>query len=599
MSHAAITFVILAVVVALFISTKIPVEIVAVGAAISLFATGVLSLDQTIGGFGDPAVVFIASLFVVSEGIDASGVSMWVGQALMARAGTSRTRLLVLVMLAVAGLSALVTINGAVSALLPAVVIMAIRFDPPSRLLLPLAFAAHSGSLLTLTGSPVNVIIAEAMASTGERPLGYVEWALVGVPLLLGTIGITLFAGRLVPNRRARLMPADFSNHARMLVTQYVLADELYRLRFNANSSNIGQPASAIDFAGYEGVSLVGVQTKDAFQVKGNDAIEAGDVAIVRGDGENVRRLAMAEGLTATPVSPRNPESDLLNREHGVAEVVIPPRSEMIGERVFPGMITESGDLVILAVQRQGADVAEETELSAGDTLLLRGRWEALRRNLADPEILVVDAPELVERRTAPLGSRARMVIGVVVVMVLLLVTRIVPPAVVTLLAACAMILLRVINTDQGYRAIAWSAVILVGAMIPMSTAMRESGAAQMIAEGVVRFVHGAGPYGLLGGLFLLTAALGQVISNTATALIVAPIGVSAASQMHMSARPVLMTIAVAAAASFLTPIATPVNMMVQGPAGLRFSDYWRLGLPLLLWYFIVAVGLIPIVWPW
>jgi di/tricarboxylate transporter len=154
-----------------------------------------------------------------------------------------------------------------------------------------------------------------------------------------------------------------------------------------------------------------------------------------------------------------------------------------------------------------------------------------------------------------------------------------------------------VLTVEQAYRGITWSAVILVAAMIPMSTAMHESGAAQLLAEGIVRLTHGFGPYGLLGGLFVLTAMLGQVISNTATALVVAPVAVSAASQMNVSVRPVLMTVAVAAAASFLTPIATPVNMMVQEPAGLHFSDYWKLGLPLLLWFFVVSIGLVPLIW--
>jgi di/tricarboxylate transporter len=260
-------------------------------------------------------------------------------------------------------------------------------------------------------------------------------------------------------------------------------------------------------------------------------------------------------------------------------------------------MVTSSGDLVILAVQRKGVDLTNETALAAGDTLLLRGRWDALERNLDDPDVLVVDNPDLVRRRTAPLGKRARKTFAVLFVMVLLLATRVGPPALVALAAACTMVLLGVVTVEQGYRAINWSAVVLVGAMIPMSTAMHESGAAQMTAEALVRVVSPAGPYGLLGGLFCLTAVLGQVISNTATALVVAPIAVSAANQMSISVRPVLMTVAVAATASFLTPIATPVNMMVQGPSGLRFGDYWKLGLPLLLWFFVVSIALIPLIW--
>ncbi|HKW48435.1 MAG TPA: SLC13 family permease, partial [Gemmatimonadaceae bacterium] len=511
MSHAAITFLVLAVVVVLFVTTRIPVEIVAIGGALSLYATGVIDLEKTFGGFGDPTIIFIASLFIVSEALDAAGVSTWAGQALIARAGESRARLATYVMLAAAGLSALVTINGAVAALLPAVVVMAIRYQAPSRLLLPLAFAAHAGSLLTLTGSPVNVIIAQAIAADGQRAPSYFEFGLVGAPLVAGTIAIiSLFGKRLLPRRHARTMTVDFSDHARLLMKQYALSDELFRLQFTADSPNVGELSPGLDLAKHRGITIVGFQTKKPHDGHGHGAIESGDVVIVRGEREDVTQVATEQRLTMTAVAPSDPDA-VLTRERGVAEVVIPPRSDMIGAVVFPGMVTSGGDLVILAVQRKGVDVTKETTLSPGDTLLLRGRWDALGRRLPrDPDVLIVDSPELVRRRAAPLGARARASSVILLAMVLLLATRAMPPAVVALIAACAMVLRRVLTVEQAYRGIAWSAVILVGAMIPMSTAMHDSGAAQLIAEGIVRLVHGFGPYGLLGGLFLLTAALGQ-----------------------------------------------------------------------------------------
>ena len=181
--------------------------------------------------------------------------------------------------------------------------------------------------------------------------------------------------------------------------------------------------------------------------------------------------------------------------------------------------------------------------------------------------------------------------------MVVLLATGAVPPAVAGLLAACAIVLLRVLTIEQSYRAISWTTVILVAGMIPLSTAMQESGAAEKLADGLVRIVGDAGPYALLVGLFLLTATLGQLISNMATALIVIPVAVSAAGDMSVSAKPVLMCVTVAAAASFLTPVATPANLMVMGPGGYRFGDYWKLGLPLLVLFGVVATLLVPVFW--
>jgi di/tricarboxylate transporter len=277
---------------------------------------------------------------------------------------------------------------------------------------------------------------------------------------------------------------------------------------------------------------------------------------------------------------------------------MIPPRSALIGQAMFPGMITPSGDLVVLAVQRQGQDQGpDETVLTAGDTLLLRGTWNALDEHLDDPDVVVVDSPEIVRRQAVPMGAGSKSAIVVLLAMVLLLATGAVPAVVAGLVAACAMVLLGAITVEQAYRSINWTTVILVGAMTPLSTAMSQSGAAKLLADGLVGLVGGAGPYALLAGLFLLTATLGQLISNTATALIIFPIAVAAAHEVGISARPVLMSVNVAAAASFLTPVATPVNLMVMGPGGYEFGDYWKLGLPCLLLFFVAAVFLVPVFW--
>jgi di/tricarboxylate transporter len=518
MSDAAITFAILLGVVVAFISNRIPVGLVAIGASLALYFTGVLDLEQSLAGFADPAVIFIATLFVVSEGLDTTGVTTWAGQLLIARVGDSRTRLIVLMMALVAGLTALISVNGAVAALLPVVVVIAVRLGrSPSQLLMPLVFGAHAGSMLALTGTPVNVIVSEAAADYGGRPFGYFEFALVGIPLVIGTIAIVvLFGERLLPSRSARSIPADLSRHARILVEQYGLDDAL----------------------------------------------------------------------------------TLISRSMGAAEVVIPPRSEAVGQTVFPGMVTDSGDLVIAAIQRQGEDLGPgDAVLAVGDVLLLRGEWSALDENLSDPNVLVVDAPEQVRRQTVPLGRGAREATLILGAMVVLLATGVVPSVIAGLLAAGALVLLRVVSVDGAYRAINWTTVVLVAGMIPLSTAMTQTGAADSVADALVGAVRDAGPYALLAGLFVITAAFGQLISNMATALIVIPIAAAAAVELGISPQPVLMSVTVAAAASFLTPVATPVNMMVMGPAGYRFGDYWKLGLPLLILSFAVAVLLVPVFW--
>jgi di/tricarboxylate transporter len=523
MSDIAITFAVLAAIVVLFVWGRIPVELTAIGATLVLWATGILDLDQALAGFGDSTVVFIAALFVVSEGLDATGVTAWAGQQLMERAGQSRTRLIVLMMLLVAGLTAIISVNGAVAALLPVVVVLATRTRrPASLLLIPLVFGAHAGSMLTLTGTPVNVLVSDAALEYGGTAFGFFEFALIGVPLLVGTIAVVVLLGdRLLPVRTPRVISADLSRHARTLVAQY---------------------APGVDPA-------------------------AADLAF--------------------------------DRETGLAEMVIPPRSPFVGEQVFAGMTTESGDLVVRAIQRRGEDVGEGgVALAVGDTILLQGPWEALDARAEDPGLLVVDRPTLVRRQAIPLGTGARRALAAAGGMVILLATGVVPSAVAGLLAAGALILTRVISLEAAYRAINWTTVVLVGAMLPLSTAMTETGAAKLVADGLVDAVRSAGPYALLAGLFLVTMVFGQLISNMATALIMIPIAVASATELGIAIRPVLMSVTVAAAAALLTPVATPVNLMIMGPAGYRFADYWKLGLAVMVVFFLVAVFLVPVFWP-
>jgi di/tricarboxylate transporter len=600
LAQSSICFLILGAAVALFIWNRLPIGIVAIAAALSLYATGILDLNQALAGFGDPVVIFIASLFVVSEALDATGVTTWVGQQLIVRAGNSQTRLIVLTMLLSAGLCALITPNGAVAALMPMVVILAIRLErSPSLLLMPLAFGAHAGSLLMLTGTGINVITSEAAVDAGLGGFGFFEFGLAGVPLLLGTIAIVvLFGQRLLPLRSAKSIPANLSDYARTMVKQYHLPDGLVRLRVERGSPLVGTARSALSLAGYPGTERVGVHAGSGGPVA-DDVFQQNDVLVVRGSAAAISRLADDQALAPlAESSAANAADSLVSGELGVAELMIPPRSAAIGMPVFPGMVTNSGDMVILAIQRQSEDLpAKETRLVAGDTLLVQGTWKALEANEDDADVLVVDSPGVVRRQAVPLGPGAGRAIAVLLAMVVLLATGVVPAAVGSLLAACALILLGVLSPNQAYRAISWTTIVLIGGMVPLSHALQSTGAAEQIAQALVRVVGDAGPYPLLLGLILLTAVLGQLISNTATALVVIPIAISAAAAFGVSGRPMLMAVNVMSAAAFLTPVATPGNMMVMGPGGYQFNDYWKLGLPLLVWFGVVSLLWVPLIW--
>lgn len=523
MSDATVSLIILGAATVLFIANRLPPEVVAIGTALAMAAFGVLDADQVVAGFGDPAVIFIASLLIVGEGLEAAGITAWAGQQISARAG-SPNRLLAMLLALVGLLAAIITANGAAAAMVPVAVVLALRSgSSPSRFLMPVAFSAVTGSLLALTGSPVNVIVAEAAGNAGVGEFGFFSFTLVGVPLLAGTIAICLLGGRLLRRRQARTIPRNLSQHARTLGQQYSI------------------PTDVLD-----------------------------------------RHSVPDPLLTATS---------------GAAEVVIPPRSELIGETFFTGMVTDDADLVVLAIQRAGRDMDGPTQVAAGDTLLLHGEWRALEETVADPGVLFVDDPRAVRRQAVPLGAGTRRMAAIVAAMVVLLASGVIPAFLATLLAAGAVVVTGVLRIEQVYRSISWSIVVLMGAMFAVSEGIMQSGAAEKIAGVLVDAVGDAGPYALLLGLFLLSVVLGQLISNTATALIIVPIAVSAAIDLDISARPVLMSVAVATSTAFLTPISTPANLIVMGPGGYRFGDYWPLGLCLVALFGVVAIGLVPVIW--
>lgn len=518
MADSTIALLILGGVIVLFAANRLPVGLVALSVPLALWATDVLDLEQAFAGMGDPVIVFIASLFIVSEAIDRTGLTTWAGARLAAVAGTERNRLLVAVMLLCAVMTALISLNGSVAALIPMVVALAVRAGrSPSTLLMPMVYAGSAGSLLVLAGSPVNVIVADAVADLGERPLRYFEFAWLGVPLLAVTMLIVVFLSpRLLPERTPAGAPRDLSRHAGQLA-------EFYEL----------------------------------------------DI----------------DGTT------------LLTRETGVVEAVIPPRSVLVGETVVLGA-RRASDLVVLAVRRRGSEIDGDTiTLQPGDSLLAYGRWEALETLAADRDVLLVDAPEVLQRQV-PLGRNAHKAAFILVAMVLALATGIVPPAIAGLLAAGALVLTGTLSSPQAFRAVSWETLVLVGALIPLSSAIRNTGAGDKIADVMISVIGSSSPRIALVAVFVLTVVLGLVISNTATILIVLPIGLALIAELGLNPTPVLMMLGLGASAALLTPVQTPGNLMVMGPGGYRFSDYARLGLPILLAWLAVGLVLIPLIWP-
>lgn len=601
MSDQWIVVTILAVAVAVFAWNRLPVGTVALGVAMSLWATGIVTLEQAVGGFGTPTIILIAALFVVAEGLDAAGVTTWMGQLVVKHAGGSRMILSLLVMIVVALLTTVITPNGSVAALYPLVVVLAVRYDIlPSKLLMPVAFAAHAGALLVLTGSPVTILVSEGADQAGFGTIGFFEVGLVGVPLLIGTVLVVLLFGeKLLPERVPKTLARDLSTLPSQLKGHYIGSDDVMRYAIDTGSPLVGQIAQDVHVNASERITILSLKNKTGKPLT-DDVVIPGTKITLRGDRAAINSFAAENGL-GKPIGGGEdaPERGLVSREYGIAEVLISPRSEYVGDTVFPGMITESGHLVIVAVNRYGESLDyDDVVLQPGDSILLQGTWESLDEHVSDPNLVVVDFPDAIKRQNVSLGTKAVPALVLLAGMVGLLVSGIVPSAIACLLCAIGMVLFQVVTVPQAHRSMNWTTLILVAAMIPLSDAITSTGVADLVADSILDSIGGLGPIAVMSAIFLITAVFGQVISNTATALILIPITLSLALEAGYSPMALLMCLNVAAAAALLTPIATPANFMVMEPAGYKFTDYWKLGLVVMAVYYLVAVFLVPVFWP-
>jgi len=591
------TFIILGITIVLFVWGRWPADLVAILSLLALALSGVIGTSDALAGFGNATVVMIAALFVVGEGLSRTGVTGWGGKKLLEVARGSKIRLLVVVMVGTASLSAFISNTGTVATLLPAVVAAAWTVGSmPSRFLIPLAFAANTGGLLTLTGTPPNIVVAQTLEQSGLRPFSFFEYALIGGPLLIAAvIYMALVGRRLLPSRSADQRPVDAAADLADLATAYSLGGNQYRLRVRASSSLIGKTVMEAALGPNYGAPVLRVEGRE---LAPGVVLQHDDILVVRAPDEAIDRLMQELGLSLQP--PGDTTDEFVSNEIGLAELIPTPRSEYLGRSMVLGRIDERLGVQLLAVRRRGEPVVErELALEFGDSALVRGTWDAIgelqreRRNF-----VVVGAPEAMASEVAGLSPRAGIAIAALVGMVVLMVSGIVPTVIATLIAAAGMILGGCLSTREAYQSVSWSSVVLIAAMIPMGRALEVTGGAGVVAEGLVSTLGSLSPIALMAGIFLLTTGFSQVINNTATAVLMAPIVIQAAVGLGVSPHPLLMIVAVAASTAFLTPIGTTTNILVFSPGGYQFTDYVKVGLPLMLLFLAVSLVLVPVIWP-
>jgi di/tricarboxylate transporter len=608
-------FILLAITIALLLWDKLPMEIVALLSVLALVLSETVTVEEALAGFANSTVISITALFVVGAGLFHTGIADWAARRMIKIGGQSQTRFIVVLVLFAAVLSGFLSNTGTIAVLLPAVVSAANRMKVhPGKFLLPLAFSAQFGGLLTLVGTAPNIVIANQLRDAGMQPFSFFEFSLLGVPLLICyALYVGFFRNRMTPDREPAESQIGTSTSYLALTDAYKIQGKFFRLRVRRNSPLIGQTRSEAHITTKYGIHLLRIvhadaaQHDDAFKptvqpVDPNDTIGLNDVLVVEGEDERIRNFAVTCKLAIQVISGKKKDGrSIFNQEIGLAEALITQRSNLVGTSIKDARFADRYGVNVVGVMRNGEPLPlpfNHTPLQFGDALLVFGRWrklEHMRKQVRD--FIVVGRPD--ESETDPtIDGRGIAAVAIMFAMIALLLTKAVPMVIAIMMAAVGMVLLGCLKTEDAYRSINWQSIILIAAMLPMSTALAKTGGAQYVADAMVAALGDAHPLIFLAGIFLLTSVFSQFISNTATTVLVAPIAMGTAQMLGLSPYPVMMMVAAGASSAFLTPIATPVNTLVLGPGNYRFADFAKGGIPVALLVMVVALILVPLIWP-
>lgn len=600
--------ILLAVAVLLFATGKVRMDAVALMVIVAFVLSGTLTLNEAFSGFSDPNVILIAALFVIGDGLVRTGVATQMGAWLVNMAGSSETRMLVLLMLTVAGLGAFMSSTGVVAIFIPVVLSVSMRMKTsPSRLMMPLSFAGLISGMMTLVATPPNLVINSELLREGLAGFHFFSVTPLGlVILVLGIVYMLLMRGALTDSRNDDGADTWRRRSFRELIKEYRLAGRARRLAIRPGSPMIGQRLDDLKLRERYGANVIGVERWRRFRrvivnVHGVTEFRARDVLLIDMSASDVDLRVFCSEQLLEPMILRGEYFSDQALDVGMAEVSLIPDSEIVGKTVREiGFRTRYG-LNVVGLRRHG-DALEEgivnEPLELGDILLVVGDWKLiaqLSHNKRD--FLVLNLP-VEEGDASPAHSQAPHAIFCLALMVALMLTDEIPNPVAAIIACLLMGKFRCIDAESAWKAIHWPSIILIVGMMPFAQALQKTGGVTLIVEGLMRLGGGYGPYLMLICLFVMCATIGLFISNTATAVLMAPIALAAAKSMGVSPYPFAMMVAMAASAAFMTPVSSPVNTLVLGPGNYRFSDFVKIGVPFTLIVMVVCVILIPLLFP-
>ncbi|MDS4019268.1 MAG: SLC13 family permease, partial [Candidatus Competibacter sp.] len=594
-----IVFGVLAGAVVLFAWGRPRADIVAILVVLALMLSRVLTPQESLAGFGDPVVILIAAIFIVGEALVNTGIAHRLGEFVLKLGGGNETRSIVLVMGLAGGIGAFMSSSAIVALFVPVVLRIADKTGlNRKRMLMPLSVAALISGMMTLIASSPNMIVENTLRAHHLAPLGFFSWTPFGLAVLVAGIVFMLAARCLLGPQRTAEEGGAKPPSVYDLIGAYGLAGRWHRLRVLPGSPLLDRSVARVQLHRRSGVLIVGFEKhlhgKAHFLPALPETVfEPDDVILVIADRERAQALIAAQNLVELPPLDERQRHEAL-QDIGAVEIMLAPDSKLIGKTLRELEFRSRYQVTVLAVRRRGEPLVTDLAdlaLDFGDTLLIAGGWDDIQRLWEDRENFVVLTVPAEYHERLPARQRAPVAVGILVAMVAVMAFGLLPNSAAALLAALGMIATGCVKLDAIYRVISWKTVVLIAGMLPLATALTKTGATELMAHQLVAALGSLGPVAMLAVVFLVTALVGLFISNSATAVLIAPVAIEAAQTLHVSPQAFAMTVAIACCAAYVTPVSSPVNMLVMEPGGYSFGDYVKVGLPLLALTMLVTIA--------
>ncbi len=618
-----ITLIILIITVAMFIWGKVRADIVALTALAALLVFGILTPAEALAGFSSPIVVMMIGLFVVGGAIMQTGLAKLTGNKLMALSRGNETITFLLVMLVTSFIGAFVSNTGTVALMMPIIMSLAAGSGmQSSRFLMPLAFAGSLGGMLTLIGTPPNLVIDEVLTESGFKPLAFFSFFPVGIIVIAIGIIVLMPLSKIFLSKKQSGKKKKQGKSLDDLVDEYQLLDNLHRYIVPSRrpSAAIDENGEQMDIVGKTlkdlsiqkkyGVSIIEIRNekksrlglvKDVSQnmAKSSSTIQVHDTLYIIGEEEKMKRFASDYGLRKM----KDVKIDFYDL--GLTEIVVMPTSNFAGLRIGDANLRKRFGINVLGVKRGDEYITDNliaTKLHVGDMLLVQGEWTNLAHLATDTSNwVVIDQPEKTADKVL-LDYKAPVAAAIMLLMIAMMVFDFIPVAPVTAVIIAGLLTVFAgcfRNVEAAYKTINWESIVLIAAMMPMSTALEKTGASALVSQGLVDSLGLMGPTALLAGIYFTTSFMTMFISNTATAVLMAPIALVAAQQVGVSPYSFLFAVTLGASMCFASPFSTPPNALVMKAGGYTFMDYVKVGLPLQIIIGVVMTFVLPLLFPY